>query len=262
MYFKLCVLAGSSKGNSIFLRIDEDRFLIDAGISNRRIEKQLKELKEPNLSEFTGILITHEHTDHIQGLKTIVKKYQPKCWLTFDTYQKVRPKTGPIDTEFIEVAEAFIIGEVHFLPFEIPHDAVDPVAYVITKGKLRIGVILDCGQTSTYLLDGFRDLDVLIIEANHSFDQLLGSSYSYALKNRILSSSGHLSNWHTADFILATKPKLVIITHISENNNTPEIALSEIEERIDFDSKSYKPYFVIVPSKGRGAIISHSEMDE
>ncbi|MHA1994795.1 MAG: MBL fold metallo-hydrolase [Candidatus Hodarchaeales archaeon] len=259
MRFKLCVLAGSSKGNSIFLRIDDDRFLIDAGISNRKIEKALKELKEPDPSELTGILITHEHLDHTKGLKTLIKKYQVKCWVTYETYMKLRPKTGPIDTEFIEVAEPFSIGMVEFLPYEIPHDAVDPVAYVITKDNLRIGILLDCGKTSTYLFDGFRNLDVLIIEANHSFDQLLSSSYPTALKQRILSSEGHLSNWHTAEFVNEVKPKLVVVTHISENNNTPEIVLSEIEERVDFLGGNYKPFFVIVPSKEKGAVISFNK---
>ena len=256
MLFKLCVLAGSSKGNSIFLRIDNERFLIDAGISNLRIEKALKELKEPDPSSLTGILITHEHIDHIKGLKTLAKKYQVKCWLTYETYVKIRPKTGPIDTEFIEIAESFSMGTVDVLPYEIPHDAVDPVAYVITKGNLRVGVLLDCGKTSSYLFDGFQNLDVLIIEANHSFDLLLSSPYPTSLKNRILSSDGHLSNWHAAEFVNVTKPKIAVITHISENNNSPEMVLSEIEELIAVDSENYKPFIVIVPSNGRGAVIS------
>ncbi|MHA1977897.1 MAG: MBL fold metallo-hydrolase [Candidatus Hodarchaeales archaeon] len=262
MQFKLCVLAGSSKGNSIFLKIDNERFLIDAGISNRRLEKALKDLKEPDPSNLTGILITHEHTDHIKGLKTLAKKHHVKCWLTFETYRKIRPKTGPIDTEFIEIAESFTIGTVEVLPYEIPHDAVDPVAYVIKKGNLRIGILLDCGKTSTYLYDGFRDLDVLIIEANHSFDQLLSSDYSTELKTRILSVDGHLSNWHAAEFVNITKPKIVVITHISENNNSPEIVLSEIEELIDNNSDNYKPFMVIVPSDGRGAIITQKKQKE
>ncbi|PWI47317.1 hypothetical protein CEE45_12545 [Candidatus Heimdallarchaeota archaeon B3_Heim] len=259
MRFKLCVLAGSSKGNSIFLKIDDERFLIDVGISNRKIEKALKDINEPNPSHLTGIIITHEHSDHIKGLKTLAKKYHIKSWLTYDTYLKIRPKTGPIDTEFIEIAESFSIGSVNFVPYEIPHDAVDPVAYVITKDKLRIGILLDCGKTSTYLFDGFHNLDVLIIEANHSFDQLLSSTYSDVLKTRILSSKGHLSNWHTAEFIIKTKPKVVIVTHISESNNSAELAFSEIGDILALNTEKYNPFIVIVPSTERGAIISLEE---
>ncbi|MHA1444184.1 MAG: MBL fold metallo-hydrolase, partial [Candidatus Hodarchaeales archaeon] len=157
MLLKVCVLAGSSKGNAIFVRINDDRILIDAGISAKKLEKLLKEIHEPDPGSLTGILITHEHQDHSKGLKTLAKKYQVKCWLTYDTYTKIRSKSGPIDTEFIEISDPFEIGNINVIPFEIQHDAVDPTAYVLTKDNLRIGILLDCGKSSPYLFDNFRD---------------------------------------------------------------------------------------------------------
>ena len=129
----------------------------------------------------------------------------------------------------------------------------------LSKKDVKIGILLDCGKTSPYLFDGFRNLDILIIEANHSFDELLHSSYSDLLKERILSANGHLSNWHTAEFIIETKPKIAVITHISENNNNPETAYCEIESKVASESVNYKPFYVLVPSKGRGALISYSD---
>ena len=256
MLLKVCVLAGSSKGNSIFVRINDDRILIDAGITARRLEKLLNEIQEPDPSSLTGILITHEHQDHSKGLKTLAKKYHVKCWLTYETYTKIRSKSGPIDTEFIEVSEPFEIGKIKVMPFEVQHDAIDPTAYVLTNGTIRIGILLDCGKSSPYLFDNFRNLDILIIEANHSFDKILNSSYPDYLKQRILSSKGHLSNWHTAEFISNVKPKIAILSHISEENNSPETALCEVEEYLANTELKEYPLFVIVNPTTRSVIVS------
>ncbi len=256
MLLKVCILAGSSKGNAIFVRINDDRILIDAGISAKKLEKLLKEIHEPDPGSLTGILITHEHQDHSKGLKTLAKKYQVKCWLTYETYTKIRSKSGPIDTEFIEISEPFKIGNTNVMPFEIQHDAVDPTAYVLTKDNLRIGILLDCGKSSPYLFDNFRNLDILIIEANHSFDKLLSSSYPDYLKQRILSSKGHLSNWHAAEFISMVKPKIVVLSHISEQNNSPETALCEVEEYLAQTGLKEYPFFVIVDPTKRSTIIN------
>jgi phosphoribosyl 1,2-cyclic phosphodiesterase len=236
--------------------MDEDSFLIDAGISARKIEKTLKEINVSDISAFKGILVTHEHTDHIKGIKTLSKKFELKNWITFATYNKIRSKTGPIDTEFVEIAEPFNIGEVEVIPYEIQHDAAEPVGYVLKKGNLKIGVLMDSGGLTTYLIDGYRDLDVLIIEANHSFDRLLESDYPIYLKERILSSKGHLSNWDTANFLFETQPKLAIITHISENNNSISSVLSEIEEEFAKKGVVNLPFIVLVPPDSRSSIIS------
>jgi phosphoribosyl 1,2-cyclic phosphodiesterase len=256
MLLKVCVFAGSSKGNAIFVRINNDRILIDAGISTKRLEKSLKEIQEPDPSFLTGILITHEHQDHSKGLKTLAKKYQLKCWLTYETYTKIRSKSGPIDTEFIEISDPFEIGNTTVTPFEIQHDAIDPTAYVLSNNNLRIGILLDCGKSSPYLFDNFRNLDILIIEANHSFDKLLSSDYPDYLKHRILSDKGHLSNWHTAEFISEVQPKIAILSHISEQNNSAEIALCEVEEYLAYSGLKKYPFFVIVNPTTRSTIIT------
>jgi phosphoribosyl 1,2-cyclic phosphodiesterase len=247
--YKLCVLESSSKGNSTFIKIGDRSFLIDIGISTRKINRRLKEIDE-NISDISDILISHEHIDHVYGLRTFVKKYNPKCWLTFETYNKIRNKIGPIDAEFIEIGESFHLGEVEIYPYEIFHDAINPVAFSIYyNNEPLIGYINDCGHPSPVLIDGCRDVKILIIEANHSFDKLLSSSYPNHVKERILSTGGHLSNWITAEFISVTHPQVVILSHISERTNTPESALGEIEFILEHKRKLIIPFFVIVPNK-------------
>lgn len=253
--FKLCVLASSSKGNSTFIRVNNDSFLIDAGISVTKIENVLKGINE-NLSDVSDVILTHEHKDHISAVKTLAKKYSPKFWLTYETYQRIRNQSGAFDAEFIEVGESFSLNQFRIDPFEISHDAINPIALLFSINKIpQIGYICDCGYITPYLLDGFRNTRILVIEANHSFDLLLQSSYPYHLKHRILGSKGHLSNWHTAEFIYNTKPEIVILSHLSENNNTPEVALGEIDFILSHKSNFKQPFFVTIPANERSALV-------
>lgn len=254
---KVCVLASSSKGNATFVRVGHVRFLIDAGISARRINKTLREIGE-KISEINGIILTHEHQDHITGVKTLSRKYGLKFFSTFDTFQRIRKKVGNFDADFFEVGEDFQLGkDVIITPYEIQHDSADPVAFLIKSqdDNPLVGYLNDCGRTTPYLIDGFRHVKVLIIEANHSFDLLLNSSYPNFLKRRILSPKGHLSNWSAAEFINATVPQIAVLSHRSEENNTPEVSLAEIEPLLNNFNEVAKPFLVVVPSKERSAII-------
>ncbi|MFX1537515.1 MAG: MBL fold metallo-hydrolase [Promethearchaeota archaeon] len=254
---KVCVLASSSKGNATFVRVGHDSFLIDAGISARRINKTLREIGE-NTSRLNGIILSHEHQDHITGVKTLSRKYGLKFYSTFDTFQQIQKKVGNFDAEFFEVGEDFQLGnEVIITPYEIQHDSADPVAFLIKSRDMvpLVGYLNDCGRTTPYLIDGFRNVKVLIIEANHSFDLLLSSSYPTFLKLRILSSKGHLSNWSAAEFINATVPQIAVLSHRSEENNSPEVSLAEIESLLKYNDEIIKPFLVMVPFKTRSAII-------
>ncbi|MFX0170700.1 MAG: MBL fold metallo-hydrolase [Candidatus Hodarchaeota archaeon] len=258
--FKLCVLESSSKGNATFIRIDETRFLIDAGISAHKIERSLKEIGE-NITDLTNVIITHEHNDHIKGIKTLSKRYQCKFWMTFEVYQKIRKKTGAIDADFIDIGESIHFNEIEIVPYEINHDAINPVAFLISRDRIPlIGYLNDCGFPSPFVLDGFRNVKILIVEANHSFDLLLRSSYPESLKYRILGSKGHLSNWHTGEFISITTPQIVILSHISEQNNDPSTALAEIESILEYKKNFNPPFFVIVPPNERCTLIQASRI--
>jgi phosphoribosyl 1,2-cyclic phosphodiesterase len=254
----MCVLASDSKGNATFLRVGDERYLIDAGISAKRIKKALSEIGE-DISELDGVIITHEHIDHISGIKALTQMYQLKFWLSFETYKKIQKKVGNIDAEFIEVGEEFKLGKnLLIMPYEIPHDAIDPVAFLVksSHGDPIIGYLMDCGRLNPYLIDGFRKVKILIIESNHSFDLLLQSDYPTCLKQRILGSKGHLSNWDVGRFIIETHPSIVVLSHLSENNNHPGTALSEIEEIFAcYMEESSLPFIVVVNKKSRSTLI-------
>ncbi|MFW9854236.1 MAG: MBL fold metallo-hydrolase [Candidatus Thorarchaeota archaeon] len=253
--FKFCVLASTSKGNATYVRIGSVSFLIDAGISTRKIKKQLEEIGE-NIKSLDGIVVSHEHGDHIKGIKTLAKNYGLKCYLTYETYEMISKKTGPIDAEFIEVGEEFSIEGVEILPYEIPHDGVNPLGFRISyQGDHLLGYICDCGFPSPYVLDGFRNVKTLIIEANHSFDMLLGSDYPEHLKYRLLSPRGHLSNWQAAEFIKVTQPPIAVLAHISEKNNSPEKAIEEIQFILEHESRLSSSFLVVYPPGERSVLI-------
>lgn len=255
---RVCVLGSNSKGNATFLRIGDERYLIDAGISTKRIKKTLSEIGE-DISNLDGVIITHEHIDHISGIKSLSQIYQVKFWLSFETYKKIKKKVGNFDAEFIEVGEEFKLGKnLLIMPYEIPHDAIDPVAYLIksVNGVPIIGYLMDCGDLNSYLIDGFRKVKILIIESNHSFDLLLQSDYPTFLKQRILGTKGHLSNWDVGRFVIETNPGIAVLAHISENNNHPGTALAEIEEVFArYMGKQSLPFIVVVNKKRRSTLI-------
>ncbi|UCE14656.1 MAG: MBL fold metallo-hydrolase [Candidatus Heimdallarchaeota archaeon] len=258
---KVCVLASTSKGNSTYVRVGKESFLIDAGLSARKISKALREIGE-NVNDLRGIILTHEHHDHITGIRTLSREYHKKCWLTFDTYQKIRSKVGNIDAEFIAVGEEFHIGEegVEIMPYEISHDASDPVAFLVKSpnGVPLVGYLNDCGRINPFLLDGFRKVKILQVESNYSFDLLLKSSYPFFLKERLLGKKGHFSNWEAAEFIASTEPQVAILSHISENCNTHEVALAEVESILAHYTGLSLPFLVMVPYNGRSVIIQNS----
>jgi len=249
--YKIRVLASTSKGNSTFIRINDTAFLIDVGISAKQIIKRLKDIGE-DISGVSGVIISHEHTDHTKGIKTLFKSNPHlKCWCSWDTYKKISKKTGSIDAEFIDIGEPFTLGHnsIQIIPFENSHDAADPLIFRIdVKGKPFIGYVMDCGFTNSYIIDGFQGVKVLILESNHSFDQLLRSKYPNHLKERILGRKGHLSNWASAEFLYAIKPRLVLLVHLSEENNSPQIALSEIETVLAMKGSDFQPFLVFAPN--------------
>jgi phosphoribosyl 1,2-cyclic phosphodiesterase len=204
------------------------------------------------IENLSAILISHEHSDHIKGVKSLSRNFHHKFWISYETYQKIVRKTGSIDAEFFDIGESFKIGEIEIMPYEVSHDAVDPTASLISyKRKPILGYLCDCGYPSPFLIDGFRGVEILIVEANHSMDVLLQSDYPEYLKYRILGSKGHLSNWHTAEFIAEVKPHVVFLAHISENNNDPNTALSEIDFILSHKKGFKYPFFILVPLKGR-----------
>lgn len=237
---KLTPIASGSSGNCICVTNEKSGFLIDAGISKKRIEEGLEfaGIKPYNLS---GMLITHEHSDHIKGLGVFLRKYNIPVYATDKTIQAIiaTPGIGKIDTGLFQVIEPdkdFRLKEFEIRPFSVSHDAVDPVAYRFSENDKNGAVITDLGYYDDYIVDNLIGLDTVLIEANHDVQMLQSGSYPYHLKQRIWGNRGHLSNESSGrliDRIASRKLKNVILGHLSNENNYPELAFEAVRNEIN-----------------------------
>ena len=194
----LCSIASGSSGNCIYAGTEDYHLLIDAGISGKKIENGLNSIGLKT-AEMDGILITHEHSDHIGGLGVVARKYGIPMYGTKETIEAIlhTSSVGKIDESLFHPIlpdQAFEIGDITVKPFSIPHDAANPVAYVMEHENKKVAVATDLGKYDDYIVDKLQGLDVLLLEANHDVRMLQAGSYPYPLKRRILGELGHLSN--------------------------------------------------------------------
>ncbi len=233
--FQVHVLASGSKGNAIYIQSGGTGLLIDAGISARRIASGLAEIgvKPADLS---GILITHEHRDHVAGLPVFCRKYGVPVYAKEATWYGLacRREIEPVCCRILP--ETVRLGELTVDPFSIPHDAADPVGFVLTNNGAKCTVATDVGFVTETVRAALADADVVILESNHDVNMLKNGPYPRMLQQRILSNRGHLSNadaaWTLAK--LPPKPSMdVFLAHLSHENNTPNLAFNTVRDVLD-----------------------------
>lgn len=226
---RVSVLASGSKGNAIFVELDGVRLLVDAGISATRIKRGLME-QGVDAGELDGILVTHEHTDHVNGLPMLSKWYHLPIFTRSGTMEHMvcREKI-PMEC-FHAIEGDFQVGRVKIVPFNIPHDAADPVGYRI-EGSETCVVATDLGFVTSSVQAALEGADVMVLEANHDPGMLRQGSYPWPLKRRILSNRGHLANSDAAWALarLHRRPRKVFLAHLSEENNRPELAQETVQ---------------------------------
>ena len=231
MALQFCSLSSGSSGNSYLVGSDRTLVLVDAGISARQIQERLKTLglKPEDLS---GILITHEHSDHIKGIDTLSKKYHLPLYMNPDTREQVLTLCKNRDQMEIRVfddREPFLLNDLEVHPFPVSHDAADTVGYSLRKSDSKVCIATDTGTVTPQILTELTDADLVILEANHDEDILKMGRYPWFLKQRILGDQGHLSN-EAAGHALAQviredpRPRQVLLAHLSKENNFPEMA--------------------------------------
>lgn len=244
---EICSLASGSKGNCICVGTDHVHVLVDAGISGKKIKERL-EAFDYKMEDIEGILITHEHIDHIAGLGVLARRHHIPIYATPDTIcaiQQVK-SVGQIDSDLfrpIYSGEEFSIGELVMKPIAVSHDAADPVAYRFWNGKHKMAVITDLGTYTQEQIDELQGLDGLLLEANHDINMLQTGSYPYQLKQRILSDRGHLSNERSGQFLcelLHDHFGSVLLGHLSPENNIPELAYESVRLEITMGDNPYK----------------------
>ncbi|MDD4320889.1 MAG: MBL fold metallo-hydrolase [Acidaminococcaceae bacterium] len=227
--FQVNIIASGSKGNSTIIVADNTAILIDAGISCKRIIQGLRTCGlEPE--DLSGVLLTHEHTDHVAGLPVLSRKTRIPIYANERTWAAM-PRRGEIMRESIRVLPRnFSLGNITIEPFKISHDAADPVGYSLFCGHDKCTYLTDCGFLDEICRDAVKDAGTLILEANHDVEMLKHGSYPVALQNRILGKKGHLSNATAGELLasLASLPQEVFLAHISHENNSPRLVFNTV----------------------------------
>ena len=244
---KLCSIASSSSGNCIYVGSDDTHILVDTGISRKKIEEGLEELGISG-EDLQGILITHEHTDHIQGLGVFSRRYEIPIYATRGTIAGIQEcKTlGKLPEGLLHevpVDEFFAIGDLRIKPFAISHDANEPSGYRIECQEKAIAVATDLGLYDEYIVTNLQKLDALVLEANHDVHMVEVGPYPYHLKQRVLGSRGHLSNELSGRLlcdILHENLKYIVLGHLSKDNNYAELALATVQLEVTMGNNPYK----------------------
>jgi len=242
MAVSVTVLASGSKGNCTVVSSSGTRLLVDAGLSCRELLNRMR-LCGLDPHAIDAILITHEHTDHIGGLRVLAKRLKVPVYITgatYHAYQKfARDSAGNrialARLETFCAGSAFQIGDIVVTPFTIPHDAVDPVGFTFRTDGIKVGVCTDLGYMPASVRHHLRGCHVLMIESNHDLELLRGGPYPWSVKQRVMSRVGHLSNDALADFLTSDYDgvaEFLILAHLSEQNNHPEIARMTAERAL------------------------------
>lgn len=223
------VLGSGSKGNCTVIHYGRQAIMIDAGLSYRETQKRI--CASPCLDgvEFQGILVTHEHGDHMSGLRLCSEKLEAPIYATLPCTRAIRDKDPKIRQVANFVAGGrFTVGPFTITPFSIPHDANDPVGYVISVDEWRVGVATDIGYASSTVEYQLKECNALVLESNHDMNMLAASNRPWTTKQRIMSRDGHLSNVSTAELlerIVSQQTRNIVLAHISLDCNTQEKAL-------------------------------------
>ena len=257
---RLVSIASGSSGNCIYIGTEKTHILIDAGISNKRIQQGLWDIGVKG-EELCGVFVTHEHSDHIKGLGVLAKKYQIPIFGTRETLEEVRKKAAlesyPEELLIPVLPDVdALVGDLRVKPFRIDHDAANPVAYRVQCGQKSVAVATDMGHYDQYIIDHLQGLDAVLLESNHDVRMLETGPYPYYLKRRILGEHGHLSNetcGRLLTHILHDRLKYILLGHLSKENNYEELAYETVRLEISQGETPYEAgdFSIFVASRDR-----------
>lgn len=217
-------IGSGSEGNGLVVEAGATRVLIDCGFGVRDTVARLARIGVAPES-LTAILVTHEHTDHIGGVPAFAARYETPVWLTFGTTAVTGDRfDGVAQVYGFDSHDVFSIGDLEVRPFPVPHDAREPVQFVVSDGACRLGVLTDIGGSTPYVEASLTGCHALVLECNHDLELLAGSDYPFSLKQRIAGRFGHLHNEAAAALLAAldtSRLQHIIAAHLSQHNNTP-----------------------------------------
>jgi phosphoribosyl 1,2-cyclic phosphodiesterase len=231
------VLASGSTGNAIYVETDEHSFLVDAGFSGRQMEALFQKI-DRKLDNLDGILVTHEHSDHIKGIGVLARKYHLPVYANTKTWSAMDRLIGevPIEQKFtfdLETVKSF--GELNIESFGVSHDAAEPMFYVFHQGQKKIVLITDTGYVSDRMKGIISNANVYIFESNHDVQMLRMGRYPWNIKRRILSDVGHVSNEDAAlamSDVIGESTKRIYLAHLSQDNNLKDLARMSVSQTL------------------------------
>lgn len=209
--------------------------MLDCGFPIRETERRLERLGIMP-TDISGIIVTHEHQDHVGGVFKFARRHRVPVWLSYGTYQAVIKTAEDVQVNLCRDGDRIAIDDLELIPYTVPHDAREPVQYVAGNGSVKLGVLTDAGQSTPHLVQALGGCDALMLECNHDRQMLANSTYPPSLRKRIGGAYGHLSN-DTAMEILGlldrSRLKMVVGAHLSQQNNTPELARKALCSVVD-----------------------------
>ncbi len=227
---KFASLGSGSEGNGLLISaasgVTRTTVMLDCGFVIRETERRLARLGMTP-ADLSGVVVTHEHQDHVGGVFKLARRYRLPVWLSYGTCRAVERDTTDVTLHFCRDGERFSIGDLEFAPYTVPHDAREPVQYVVNNGCTQLGVLTDAGHATSHMVTALGGCDALMLECNHDRTMLANSTYPMSLKQRIGGAYGHLSNEVTGQILAAlnqSKLKTVIGAHLSRQNNTVDLA--------------------------------------
>jgi phosphoribosyl 1,2-cyclic phosphodiesterase len=227
-------LNSGSNGNCYYLGNEENAVLIDAGISCRETEKRMKRLGL-SMNNVKAIFISHEHSDHINGIAVLAKKYQLPIYVTEETQKQSKLSHNQYLLIPFSAHKAVQVGNLTVTAFPKFHDAIDPHSFIVASSSVKVGIFTDLGIVCKELIKHFKQCHAAFLEANYDEAMLANGSYPYHLKRRITSGQGHLSNVQALQLVMDHKPAFMshlILSHLSKNNNDPELVQNLFSEKI------------------------------
>jgi phosphoribosyl 1,2-cyclic phosphodiesterase len=224
-------LGSGSEGNALLVEAGRTRLLMDCGFGlNDSISRLARLGVSPE--QLSGIVITHEHGDHISGVARLARKFNLPVWLTHGTLRGLsRTFDKAVQLHEIDPHQAFAIGDIGVIPYPVPHDAAEPVQFVFSDGARRLGILTDAGCSTAHIEQTLNGCDALVLECNHDNDMLWNGDYHYSLKRRVGGRLGHLNNQEAAGILGRLdvgRLQHLIAAHLSRKNNTAELAVQAL----------------------------------
>jgi phosphoribosyl 1,2-cyclic phosphodiesterase len=239
---RVSILASGSSGNITLLETEHTRLLIDAGLGKRETLARLAAI-EKDVEHLDGILITHEHSDHCGGLPQMLGLWKAPLYVTEQTMEALhralpeRLEKRLRGVETIRTGQRFCVGDIEVHAFAIPHDAADPIGFTFRTQGVKMALVTDLGYLPELVKVHLRDTDCLMLESNHDLDMLKVGPYPWVVKQRVLSRTGHLSNHAVSEYLADPDgfdafARYLILGHISQENNNPDLARLSAEEAL------------------------------